>query len=192
MKHSILKKKNSHPLAPKKMQDLAGVSPLKGISPSASTAEPRGAAIQHNCFPHRTFLPPLDFRNPHACCKVQSLRVVWEVNIGFPNTVLGQEINPAEIFAMKGAHSWVDLEVVFLVLWWVFLVCFCFLFFFAVVVFLTGQDITIYTIFVDGLFVLYITMPGKKLSVLFKCHIIEQAKIPSAYLFEPSTRNKQE
>ena len=43
--HTKKKKKNSHPLAPKKMQDLAGVSPLKGISPSASTAEPRGAAI---------------------------------------------------------------------------------------------------------------------------------------------------
>lgn len=47
-----------------------------------------------------------------------------------------------------------------------------FLGFFVVVVFLTGQDVTIYTIFVDGLFVLYITMPGKMLSV-FKCHIIK-------------------
>ena len=121
MKCSLLKKKKKipPPLPPKKTLDLAGVSPMKGIAPSASTTEPRGAAIQHY-FPHRTFLPLPDFINPRACCKVQSPCVVWEMNTGFPNIVLGQEINPAEMFAMKEAHSWVDLKVVFQVLWFFF------------------------------------------------------------------------
>ena len=64
------KKKNSHPLPLKMTLDLAGVSPMKGISPFASTTKPSGAAIQHNYFSYRTFLPLPDFINPRTCCKM--------------------------------------------------------------------------------------------------------------------------